>query len=249
MGMFDIFTNNNTNAAQQPAAPAAAQPGQPIQPGNFPPNAGAVDPANPQVPPGTVAAAQPVPTVPDSPLSQYEKLWEPVPVDPNNPIPDAPLPLTAEQVQKAVANANFSQAITPDHMTAISEGGETAQAAMSEVMNAVAQQVMVQATMVGNKLTEKAVAEALEKQKNDLPQMLREQATTAHLTDTNPIFNNPAIAPVVESAKGAFLQKFPNATPAEITTMTQDYILAMGEAFAPNAPDLAPGEQDWTKFA
>ncbi len=80
--------------------------------------------------------------------------------------------------------------------------------------------------------------------------MLRQQGAANHLKETNPIFNNPAVAPVVQATQQQLLQKFPNATQAEITKMTQDYILAMGQAFAP-APAASPEaetEMDWEKF-
>jgi hypothetical protein len=250
MGMFDIFTNSQpTNVAPPqgvPGVPGAPAPAQ-VQPGNIPAPA---DPAAPGqgVVPASAANAAAVPREPESPLDTFKDLWEPVPIDPANPVPAAPQPLTAEQVQAAVAKANFAGAVTPDQMAAINQGGEAAQVAMAAMMNSVAQQVMVQATMVNNKLTEKAVATALEAQKAEIPGMLRKQQSTSHLNDTSALFSNPAIKPVVEATQAQLLQKFPNATPAEITTMTQDYIQAMGEQFAPPPPSN-PNEQDWSTFA
>jgi hypothetical protein len=107
---------------------------------------------------------------------------------------------------------------------------------------------MVQATLVGNKLSEKQVAAAIEKQMAGLPDMLRAQGSTEHLRTTNPIFENPAVKPVVDATQAQLLQKFPNASNAEITKMTQDFILAMGESFAPPTPALAPGETNWDNF-
>lgn len=234
MGIFDGLLS------RQPATPAPAQQQQPIVPGNLPPDAGVTDPNNPHIPPA--------PTEPESPLAQYEKLWETVPDDPNNPAPAAPIELKAEDVQKAMANTNFTKAITPEQLAAISQGGEAAQQAFADAMNTVAQQVMVQSTLVSNKLSEKAVETALEAERNKLPQLMREQASTAHLSEANPIFNNPAVKPIIDSTKAQLLSKFPNATPAEITQMTQDYILAMGEAFSPQTTDVTPGEQDWSNF-
>lgn len=249
--MFDIFT-------QTPAAPAAAPtavpvpgqpvPGTPVEPGMIPPGAGVTDPNNSTIP---LTVTEPVvaePDKPELPLDQFKTLWDDVPIDPNAPKPAVPAVLKAEDIQKAVANANFTQAITPEQLTAIGKGGEEAQQAFTEAMNLVAQQVMVQATLVGSKITNSAVAKAIELERDKIPQMLREQATTAHLTDTNPLFDNPAIKPIIEQTKAQLLAKNPSATPAEITQMTQDFILAMGEAFAPKVPDLAPGETDWTKF-
>jgi hypothetical protein len=249
MGMFDIFTNNTPAPAPgaDPAAPLAPAPVTP--PGSTIP--APVDPAAPGqgVVPGS-AAVPAAATEPESPLDTFKDLWQPVPVDPNSPAPPTPAaPLTAEQVQTAVSKASFTQAVTPEQMQAIGQGGEAAQQAFSAAMNSVAQQVMVQSTMVNNKLTEKAVATALAAQSAELPQMLREQQSTAHLNDTSKLFSNPAIQPVVQATQSQLLQKFPNATPAEITQMTQDYITAMGEQFAPK-PASNPGESttDWDLF-
>ena len=260
MGMFDIFTQAPAVPVAVPVpAPIAGQPvvpavpgqpvpGTPVEPGNLPPGAGVTDPNNPTIPP---VVAEPVvadPIKPELPLDQFKTLWDDVPIDPNAPPPDVPVVLKAEDIQKAVANANFTQAITPEQLTAIGAGGEEAQKAFGEAMNLVAQQVMVQATLVGSKITDNAVAKAIELERAKIPQMLRDQATTAHLTDTNPIFDNPAIKPIIETTKAQLLAKNPTATPEQITKMTQDFILAMGEAFAPKVPDLAPGETDWSKF-
>jgi len=249
--MFDIFTSPPAvePTAAVPAAPVVAPaPGTPVEPGNIPPGAGIADPNNPTLPLGVVPPVVAEPVVPELPLDQFKTLWDDVAIDPNAPTPEVPVELKAEDIQKAVANANFTQAITPEQMTAISEGGEGAQKAFAEAMNVVAQQVMIQSTLVGNKLTNNAVAKALELERAKIPQMLRDQATTAHLTDTNPIFDNPAVKPIIEQTKAQLLAKNPTATPEQITQMTQDFILAMGEAFAPKAPDLAPGETDWTRF-
>ena len=236
MGMFDIFTNSQ---------PTNAAPSSPVSPGNIPPPTDPAAPGQGVVPASAVAPA--VPKQPESPLDTFKVLWEPVPVDPNSSTPAASQELTAEQVQTAVAKANFSQAITPEQLQAISQGGDAAQAAFSAAMNAVAQQVMVQSTMVNSKLTEKAVAAALARQSSEIPQMLRRQASTAHLNDTSALFSNPAIQPVVQATQQQLLQKFPQATPAEITQMTQDYIKAMGEQFAPK-PVSDPNVTDWSTF-
>lgn len=258
--MFDIFTQPSVEPTTAPVVPAVPgqpapvpgapvlTPGAPVEPGNLPPDAGVTDPNNTTIPP---IVAEPViaePDKPELPLDQFKTLWDDVPVDPNAPKPDVPVELKAEDIQKAVAKANFTQAITPEQLTAIGKGGEEAQKAFTEAMNLVAQQVMVQATLVGSRITDNAVAKALEIERAKIPQMLRDQATTAHLTDTNPLFDNPAIKPIIEQTKAQLLIKNPTATPEQITKMTQDFILAMGEAFAPKVPDLAPGETDWSKF-
>jgi hypothetical protein len=238
MGMFDMFKT----AEPAPAAPAQVPPNQ----GNIPAvPAVPVDPNNPAVPavPPTTEA------VPDSPLAEFSKLWEPVPVDPNAPKPEEPAaPLNAEQLQKAVGKIDFSSSITPETLEAISGGGEGAAAAFVTAMNTMAQQTIVQSTLINNKVTEQAVAAATKSAEANIPTLLREQASSDHLKTANPLFTDPAVKPVIEATRNQLLTKFPNATNVEITQMTEDYILAMGNAFAP-APAADPNEVQGTDFS
>lgn len=255
MSFLDIFKTTPDQQAPQQQVPGQ-QPAQQTAPGpapagNIPPNTDPnAAPAMPVVDPNAPVVDPNAPIVPDSPLAEFKDLWEPVPIDPNAPPATEPPPaLTTEAVQKAVAKADFSQAINAETMAAITAGGEGAGEAFAKAMNAVAQQVMVQSVMANNKLTEKAVAEAVNAYKKDIPGLLREQATKDHLVTTNPLFDNPAIKPVIEATRLQILQKFPNATNEQISEMTNNYILAMGEAFAPApvTPEVA-GETDWSKY-
>lgn len=234
--------------AVEPMQAPAAQPA---------PNAGGdllqaqpnVAPA-PNTAPNGVVPAQVVPAeaAPHSPLDDFKNLWENAPNN-SESTPNQPVPLDAAQVQKAVANTNFAAGITPETLAAITAGGEGAGEAFMNAMNSMARDVMVQSTMVGNKLTEKAVADAIAAQQASLPELVRSQQATSHLVDTNPLFTNPAIAPVVEATQAQLLQKYPNATPAEITTMTQNYITQMGAAFAPaEVVNGAEAGTDWEAF-
>lgn len=192
-----------------------------------------------------------MPTEPQTPLDKFNDLWEAKPTDPNAPGAAAPEPeLTAESLQKAMADANFASGVSPEHLTAISQGGEAAQTAFAEAMNAVARQVMVQSTLINNKLTTKAVETATADATAGIPELVRKQAAQNHLKDTNPVFTNPAIKPFIEAAQQQLLVKNPTATPAELTSMTNDLMVAMSETFAPAAPvdPSAPVQEDWSKF-
>lgn len=239
MSIFDIFKAptpapvDPSAAVQQPNA-AHVQQQVPLNQGNIPAAPTTVaDPNNPTSPvadPNTVKAE----AKDDTPLAQFQDLWKDVPNDPNKPnTPAQPAELTAETVQKIVENVNFSQQVTPETLAAIAGGGEDAAAAFTNAMNEVARQVMVQSTLVNNKLTERAVEQAVKSHTENLPALLRSQAASDHLVTSNPLFSNPAVKPVIEATQSKLLAKFPNATHAELTEMTQNYIIAMGEAFAP----------------
>lgn len=261
MSIFDMFKTEApaaTPAAQPNATPNAtpAQPAQqqvPLNQGNIPAVPAVVtDPNNPAAPVLESTAGAATPATPDTPLAQFQDLWKDVPNDPNEPAaPAQPAELTAESIQKIVENVDFSQQVTPETLAAITAGGEDASAAFTNAMNEVARQVMVQSTLVNNKLTERAVEQAVKSHTENLPAMLRSQAASDHLVTSNPLFSNPAIKPVIEATQAQLLAKFPTATHAEITEMTQKYIIAMGETFTPQKAVNDNSESsatDWEAF-
>lgn len=227
-----------TSAPAPAPAPAAAPAPAPQAQGNIPAEPTVVaDPTNPMAP-----------QLPASPLDQYKTLWENDPTKP--PLEgEAPKPLTPEQVSAAMAKTDFSSNMDTNLLAAISAGGEEAQAALPQLLNAMAQQVMTQSTLVNNKLTERAVNAAVDRQKLTIPALLRQQQATDHLKNTNPLFDNPAIKPVMEAARDQLLLKHPNATTAEITEMTHNFVTTLGESFAPK-PEVTKtaDDVDWDAF-
>jgi len=232
---MDMFRTN-------PAAPAAAPVATPavaVIPGagNIPPD-GVVD--------GTVPGAPVIEQEASHPLDEFKGLWE---TDPNaKPAAgDAPVvPLDAAKLTEVVNKANFAGGVTADQMALVQAGGPEALTAMAEIINASSRQVMTQSTLAANKMVEQAVKKATANQTAALPDLLRQQAVST----ANPIFSNPAVKPVMEAVQSQLLAKNPTATPQEIAEMSQNFVMAMGESFAPPAAadPNAPVDTDWTKF-
>jgi len=218
----------------------------PTQQGNIPGAPTVIaDPNNPTAPVAPVAD----PNIPQSPLAEFESLWDTVPSDDKN-APAEPAPLTAASIEKAMANTDFSTSITADQMAAIQAGGEDATAAFAQAMNNVAKQVMVQSTLVNNKLNEQAIAKAVAQNEATLPTRLRNQASADHLKTANPMYDNPAIKPVVEATHQQLLQKYPNETNEQISARVDKFMSAMSEQFAPASLEEANATQDtdWNEF-
>ncbi len=248
MGIFDTIFGSAQPAPVQPAT-IPQVPGQPTPPGNILP---------PEVPPIDGSGVIPTPPVApvaepkkdDHPLDQFSKLWETEPKK-DGEGDDAPnTALSAEEIQKVVAKVDFTKSITPENLAAITAGGEGAVAAMVTALNTVGQQALTQSTLINNRLAEQMIAKAIESSNSKIPDIIRSQSASNHLNDTNPLFSNPAVKPVMDAARVAFLGKHPNATPAEITEMTEDYMTAMLESLAPAKPtENTPNkETDWNKF-
>lgn len=247
MGLFDMFTPS-APATQAQAAPQANPQVAPVVPeaGNLQdPNTVAQQHAVP-ADTGVAPAADPANAgAADTPLAEFSSLWDTKPTDTADQSL-APKPLDPTEIQQLVAKQDFSSMVTPEMLATIPEEQH---AAFTASMNLVAQNVMTQSTLVNNKLQAQAIAQAEKRFAAQLPELLRAQAVTNHAKETNPMLSNPAIKPVAEAAQAQLLQQFPNASQAEITQMTANYIEQMGAAFAP-APvvSTADKEQDFSNY-
>jgi len=253
--LANIFSGGTPTPAQPAASAAPATPAAnaPVQPGNIPPDGGTPAPATPGTAPN--AATPPVdpaaPATPDSPLDQFKSLWEPVTIE-GDPTPATPAALDPTKLQEIISKADFTKSITPENLTLIAAGGEDAQKAFVESLNAVAQNVLLQATLASNKMQEQAIADAVTKQAATIPDLIKSQTTSNNLVKANPIFSNPAVKPVIEAVQAQLAAKNPTATADQLTEMAQNFVAVMGAEFAPKAPvdPNAPvlDTTDWEKY-
>lgn len=175
---------------------------------------------------------------PESPLKQFEGLWEPNKDASGNPIqtpaPQSPVtPLDPAKLQEAVKGLDFTKVVSPDVMQKISAGGQEATGAFASAMNSVAQAVFSQSAIATNKIVENALEKQAEQFSKRLPELVRQHAVTENLRQENPIFANPAVGPIIEGLKSQLATKFPNATSAELTAQAKSYLEAIGTSFAP----------------
>jgi len=238
MSLFDMFSPK----------PAAQPTPNPTQPGSIPEQQTvATQHTNGTDANGVVPQQAPV-KKDDSPLAAHTSLWEAIPKPPTDPTTEY-TPLDAATLQTAMSKADLAASIPPEIMAAIVQGGDGAGAAFTQAMNQVAQQSMVQSTLINEKLTAQAVQRAISAMEAKLPEMMRSQASSAHVADSNPLFSNPAVKPVIDATRQQLQDKFPMDTPAQITDKLNNYVKAMGLAFNPAAPDPTEAAAvDWNKF-
>tara|TARA_R110002096_G_scaffold288750_4_gene482555 strand:+ start:804 stop:1532 length:729 start_codon:yes stop_codon:yes gene_type:complete len=236
MSIFDMF--------KQPAQAPAPVPVAPANPGNLP------DIPTIAVNPDGTPVVPALPREPESPLAEFKGLWETAPVDPNAPLaPEGYKAPTAEQIQTAVGKADFSKHFTPEQLAAVTNGGEGSQEALVALLNSVGQQSLAQSTMVSSQLSQKAMEAAIAKEVAKMPSMLRSASVTDHMKTANPLFENPAVKPIVDQTRAQLEIKYPSASNSEIAKMTESFILAMGAEFAPKVtPSTPEGETDWGDF-
>lgn len=219
---------------QQPAQNPVATPAAPTPatPGNIP--AQQQNPAsanNPMVPASSVAATAENPA--PQGLDKYKDIWT-IP-DANKPqAPESPFAgVTPEAIQQVAGKTDFSKVVTPEMLAKISAGGDEAAAAMMQALNSVAQQTYAQSAQAAIKLSETAITSQREQLLKELPSLIKQQTVTESLRTANPIFKNPAAAPMLDMLQATLQAKNPTASAADIQQQAQDYLLQFADVIKP----------------
>lgn len=243
MGLMDMFKFGNGQA--QPAqsqVPPGAQPGTP---GNIPANAPpmiAGGSGDGQIPGGQAIPQSP----PESPFAQFDKLWEPVkPAE--GQVTDSPIVFNIDpaKVQQSARNIDFTKTVTPALLEKINAGGEGAMQAMMQAMNEMGQTIFAQSMMAGTKVLENGLEAGHQRMSRTLPDTIKKQAVNSALRENNPLFSNPATAPMLGMLERQLTAQFPTATVAEIQEHARNYLVQ----FANEASKLDPSKQKATQFA
>jgi hypothetical protein len=238
--------------------PVAAAPATPALPGNMPAqNNNPASANNPTAPASTVAATG----TPDAPnvgatpegLDKFADMWN-IPDDQKPKAPESAFAgVTPEALQQIAGKTDFSKVVTPEMMQAISAGGEQGVAATIQALNAVAQQTYAQSAGA----TMKLIDTALEKQRTqfqaELPNLIKQQTVTETLRNTNPIFNHPAAAPMLDTLQKQLQQKNPTATADQIRKQAEEYLVSFASAATPQSAQQQQAanklkEPDWSDW-
>lgn len=212
-------------------APVQQQQAAP-QPGNLPANAGqalattnnTATAANGTIPASTEALNT---AGAASSVDPFADLWK---TDPTQQQQGQPLFNVSQDKLLATARMqSFKETATPEHMAAIAQGGEAAVGAMLDLMEKVTQQGYAQSVFATTKLIEGAIDKSGFAKAADLESQIRNVQLKNSLHETNPVFSNPAYAPMLEMAQKQFQVKFPNATATELRKLAGDYITGMAE--------------------
>lgn len=237
MGIMDAFKNAFAAPSQ---VPAGMQPQQnqvgPATPGNMPANPTMITQGSPD---GQVPG-----TVPNqgekSPFEDFNKLWEtPKPVE--GAIQDAPIKFTIDptKVMNSAKQIDFTKTVTPALLEKVNAGGEGAMQAMLQVVNEIAQTSFAQAMMANTKVLESGLESTHQRTARTIPDAVRKVTVGNTLRESNPLFNNPATAPILQMLESQLLTQFPNASAAEISNHAQKYL----STFATEALKLDPDQQ------
>lgn len=256
MSIMSAFTNMFSPAAPTaiPATPTGQQTA-PNTPGSIPaaaPNTGSTTAG--AAPNGVLPGNESSNAAEATPFADFQDLWQP----PKSSEGGTPQGIFGEvdpkKFMEAAGKIDFSKVITPANMQAIAAGGEDAVKAFAQAMNQVAQTTYAQSAFAATKIAEQAVTRARESFVSELPQHIKAETLSSNLKAENPIFSNPAVAPVIDALKSQLTIKYPNATSADLTKMAKTYVENMSKAFAPaqSAPASSgkpqAESQDWEAY-
>lgn len=169
--------------------------------------------------PAVVASGNAAPT-----LENFADLWklpEPDPKAPSNSlVPN--FNLDAAGMLAAARKVDFAQHIPAETITKALSGDAQS---FKDAMNTVAQLAFANATLANGEMVKNSFTNAEGILNNRvLPTALRQREVAATITADNPIFSDPAAAPMLAGLKTQFETKYPQASPGEIAQMAGDYL-------------------------
>lgn len=199
-------------------------------------------------PNGTVPAGS---NEPASPLSKFEKVWEPnkdAPKEQSLSVQN----VDPNKIMEAAGKIDFASLLSKEDLAKVAAGGEEAVAAMASLLNKTAQSVYGQAAFAATKIQEKTMAEAEERFLAKLPGLINQRSAQELLLQNNKQLSHPAVKPIVDMMREQLVQQYPNATAAQIAEMTQEMMKGAAQVFNPIPPaDATKGkkqDEDWEAY-
>lgn len=246
MSIMDLFRQAPVQTVAAPAQAAAPTPGQIPTTPTAVANAGAGDAPLSAANPPAVAAADV-----KSPLDEFAELWKnpATGATPNTPAPMFNLDPT--KLLEAAKRIDFSNAVTPEQLTAISKGGEEATAAFVSAMQGVAATTLMHSAVTTGNMVEKAVNQAKTDWIKDVPGLVKGLNLREATATENPGLSHPAMKPVVDALQSQFQVKFPQASTTELRGMVSKYLDGMAGVLKPATKSTGASSQggnDWEKF-
>lgn len=198
--------------------------------------------ANPTVPSGTtpksdgsVIAIPAAATGDKSPLAGFVDLWN-TSNDPKHKDYVKPAATTAVSfkidpaaIMKTAQEVDFTKVLSPELQDRINKGDPKA---FMEGLNVVAQAAFAQSSGAATMMLNSALAEQAKKFRTEvLPDVLRNNAISTQLRADNPIFDNPAVLPLLKSVEFQMARKNPNDTPFEVSAKAKEYLTGFASEF------------------
>lgn len=163
----------------------------------------------------------------ESPLDGYIKLWEHAESD-GKPLQLVP-PLTADPTKllEAAKTVDFTKAMNPELLDKAAKGDA---ASLGQLVNEAAQAGYAQSALATTKILEAALTRQAAMFKDTvMPEILRRHSISQNVRVDNPIFDNPAVKPILEGLESQLAVKYPTSSATEISNHAKTILTAMSE--------------------
>lgn len=212
---------------------------------------------------GSVAAIPAIPQGDGSPLANFADLWK---TDTTQNLGNQSLVptfnLDPKGLMEGASKINFTNHISQELVQKAMSGDA---AAFLDVINQASQFGFANATMASGELVKNSLGSAQDILKgNILPAAMRDNQISQAINAENPIFQNPAVAPMLNTLRQQLSVKYPTSPPQEIANMAARYLSDMSTAIVSsrggtvitkeqqqqqNANSFTKQpEQDWTSY-
>lgn len=224
MGMSDFLRNafaGNGNANAQPQGPSTGV----NQPNMTVPN------ADTPVSDGKVVAIPAAEIGDKSPLDGFADLWKADPTKDGglvSPIPS--FEIDPVKLKAAADTIDFTQGISDDVLARAAKGDVTA---LKEAINVSGRNGFQAAMGVSTRTTQNAVTSLSDSfSQKTLPEILRRDSARKSISEALPIFDNPALKPMLDGLRTQVMNKNPSASVEQVTAMTKQVFEGMMGTYA-----------------
>lgn len=261
MNVFDMFR------PQQQAAPAA-QPNAPV-PNMGPSGTGPLAPTGDATQQQNQNQQQQQQQEPKSPLADFTDFWKDTPLadgeqaqpnwdDPSSIVPG--MKIDPKKMFEAAQRIDFAKVMPAEKVKAALAGDAVA---FGDCMNAVVHSAYANMAMSTSRIVEASLKQMAPKLFAALPSHIRKHVVSDTVNTDNPIFQDPAVAPMLEMVKSQMQMKFPKASAKEISDKAKQYVSGFAETVtksgkagtAANNPRTGKplekkgtGNEDWSDF-
>lgn len=188
--------------------------------------------------PGNIPGFEKSNTPDPAPLDRFEDLFTMNAVDPANPPTNLDAPYFTlpddKTLMEQVASMRFLNPEVHGEMLERAAKGDVA--ALTNIINASAQNAYAQGAKLAARVSEEATRNGVSRVNAGMSERMRSDLARTQVSEINPIFNHPALAPMVQAARSHIEQKFPQATPGELARLTNDYMTAAADAMKTPTP-------------
>jgi len=193
------------------------------------------------------------PSVDVSPMEAFKDIWQNG--DSDTDVDDADFSslfnIDPEKIQETVSNFDFTQSLDPAALDAISAGGEEAQKAFAASLNTVAKDVFSKAMLANGMLVKQALEKAQDKIDTRTSRNYQRLKASEELTSSNPLFKDPAVAPMIGAIQAQLHRKYPDASSSEIKQQAERYLLQFADVIrgpSTKDKDITPTDSDFSNF-